>query len=755
MGSNSIAVFTSGGDAPGMNAVIYSVARIAMHYKRDIYAIYEGYQGLIDGKENIRKLEWDDVGLIMHRGGTIIGSARCPEMRERKGRLIACKNLVDKNITNLICCGGDGSLTGANLFRLEWTSLLEELVATNQITSDDATRCSHLNLVGLVGSIDNDMVYEGELTIGTDTALHRIIEAIDAVHSTASSHQRTFVLEVMGRHCGYLAWAAGIATGADFILIPEAPPQQDDWENIMCSKLEKRRRRGKRLNTVIVAEGAIDKHCKEISSDYVKDIIVKRLSHDTRITILGHVQRGGKTSAYDRLLGTISGAAAVEKVLNAEPGDAATIVGLRGMKIVFEPLVEAVKATQRVAELTAKKDFKGAIVARGKNFERDYDFHRAINGTDPKVPVGTHPLSVGIICCGAPAGGINSACRAAVRYAMNFGCRVYGVHNGFSGFEAGDLREVSFMEVSGWSGEGGAKLGVNRSLPSNLQKIAAVMAEYKMGALLVLGGFEALGAVVTLEHAKKDYKDMQIPICLIPATISNNVPGTDYSIGCDTGVNAVADAIDRCKVSAYASRHRVFIVETQGGNCGFLALLGALTSGADVVYTREEGVTLERMLGDLEQIKKRMAEGHKYSVVVRNEHCSSTYTLAFMKHLFEEEGKGTFSVRTCRLGHMCQGLYPSPLDRVRGAQLAAHAVKELLRQMDNNEHESFVTGKVNGELTHSNILELCETDADFENRCTKSKQWMVLLPLVRQLAKYGVDNPVTYYSAATREMLSQ
>jgi 6-phosphofructokinase 1 len=337
---------------------------------------------MVDGGDNIKKLSWEDVGLIIHRvwnlglglgvgvgvggrrvagsaslasslqGGTVIGSARCLQFRERPGRLTAAKNLIERNITNLICSGGDGSLTGANLFRLEWSSLVDELLSTGQITKDQADRCSYLNLVGNVGSIDNDMVYDGELTIGTDTALHRIVEAIDATVSTASSHQRTFVMEVMGRHCGYLAWAAGVACGADWVLIPEAPPEQDDWEGIMCAKLEKRRKRGQRLNIVIVAEGAIDKNGKAITTDYVRQVIVDRLKHDTRATILGHVQRGGQTSAYDRILGTISGAAAVEKVLRAKQGDPATIVGLKGYDIVFAPLVETVKNVCMPASLS-------------------------------------------------------------------------------------------------------------------------------------------------------------------------------------------------------------------------------------------------------------------------------------------------------------------------------------------------------------------------------------------------------------------
>ena len=148
------------------------------------------------------------VSGIIHRGGTIIGSARCLDFRERPGRLQAAKNLIDKSITNLVVIGGDGSLTGANRFRQEWSSLVEELLTTDKITKEQSVTCAHLNIVGMVGSIDNDFCGT-DMTIGTDSALHRIIEAVDAIKPTALSHQRTFIMEVMGRHCGYLALVAG------------------------------------------------------------------------------------------------------------------------------------------------------------------------------------------------------------------------------------------------------------------------------------------------------------------------------------------------------------------------------------------------------------------------------------------------------------------------------------------------------------------------------------------------------------------
>lgn len=156
---------------------------------------------MVDGAENIQEANWASVSSIIHRGGTVIGSARCTDFRERKGRLNAAFNLISKGITNLVVIGGDGSLTGANLFRLEWVGLLDELLTQSRITQDQRNKFSSLHIAGMVGSIDNDFCGT-DMTIGTDSALHRIIEAIDAIVSTAYSHQRTFIMEVMGRHCG-------------------------------------------------------------------------------------------------------------------------------------------------------------------------------------------------------------------------------------------------------------------------------------------------------------------------------------------------------------------------------------------------------------------------------------------------------------------------------------------------------------------------------------------------------------------------
>ena len=199
-----LAVFTSGGDSQGMNAAVRAVVRFGIYLGCKVYFIKEGYQGMVDGGDNIVEAGWSAVSGIIHKGGTVIGSARCADFREREGRLKAAKNLISRGISNLVAIGGDGSLTGANRFREEWSSLLDELLEKGEIDADTRSKFSHLNIVGMVGSIDNDFCGT-DMTIGTDSALHRIVEAVDAIIPTADSHQRTFIMEVMGRHCGYLA----------------------------------------------------------------------------------------------------------------------------------------------------------------------------------------------------------------------------------------------------------------------------------------------------------------------------------------------------------------------------------------------------------------------------------------------------------------------------------------------------------------------------------------------------------------------
>ena len=294
-----------------MNAAVRAVVRTALDKGAEIYAVFEGYQGLVEGGARIRKMDWDSVGGILQQGGTIIGTARSEEFRTREGRRTAALNLVRLGIDGLIVIGGDGSLTGANLFRREWPELLAELSQSNQIDAETVTKHPNLIIVGMVGSIDND--FSGtEMTIGADSALHRITDAVDAITSTAASHQRTFIVKVMGRNCGYLALYGALATGADWVLIPEAPPDVDNWQDVMVERLKAGTRAGRRDHIVIMAEGAQDRYGNYIGSSDVQRVLEEGLGEEVRTTVLGHVQRGGRpivgriVGAHGREVGRIA-----------------------------------------------------------------------------------------------------------------------------------------------------------------------------------------------------------------------------------------------------------------------------------------------------------------------------------------------------------------------------------------------------------------------------------------------------------------
>lgn len=287
-GKKRIAVMTSGGDSPGMNGAVRAVVRQTIASNCTAFAVFEGYQGLVDGGDMIKEMRWEDVRGFLSEGGTLIGTARCMAFMERSGRLQAANNMIEKGINALVICGGDGSLTGADKFRSEWPSLMDELVKEGKRSKEDVDPYRHLNIVGLVGSIDNDLS-STDATIGCYSSLQRICQSIDYIDATAFSHQRAFVVEVMGRHCGWLALMAGVSCGADFVFIPENPPSEN-WEEEMCSIVRKHREMGKRKTIVIVAEGAHDRKLNHVSPTTVKDLLSKRVGLDTRVTTLGHVQ---------------------------------------------------------------------------------------------------------------------------------------------------------------------------------------------------------------------------------------------------------------------------------------------------------------------------------------------------------------------------------------------------------------------------------------------------------------------------------
>uniref|UniRef100_A0A8C7V1N3 ATP-dependent 6-phosphofructokinase n=3 Tax=Oncorhynchus TaxID=8016 RepID=A0A8C7V1N3_ONCMY len=747
----SIGVLTSGGDAQGMNAAVRAVVRMGIYVGAKVYFVHEGYQGMVDGGDNIEEASWESVSSMLQVGGTVIGSARCKEFRSHEGRLKAAHHLVQRDITNLCVIGGDGSLTGANLFREEWSGLLEELVQQGLIDEKAAQNNSELHIVGMVGSIDNDFCGT-DMTIGTDSALHRIIEVVDAIMTTAQSHQRTFVLEVMGRHCGYLALVSALACGADWVLIPEMPPE-DGWEEQMCQKLSENRADKKRLNIIIVAEGAIDSHNKPITTDHIKELVVSCLGFDTRVTILGHVQRGGTPSAFDRILASRMGVEAVLALLEASASTPACVVSLCGNQAVRLPLMECVQMTQDVQKAMDEKNFEEAVRLRGRSFENNLNTYKLLSYRKADSELPNSSFNVAVLNVGAPAAGMNAAVRSAVRVGITEGHKMFAVNDGFEGFYKGQIKEIKWGDVGGWTGQGGSILGTKRTLPAkHLDKIAEQIRIHNINALLVIGGFEAFLGVMELSAAREKYNEFCVPMVMVPATVSNNIPGSDLSIGADTALNAITDTCDRIKQSASGTKRRVFIIETMGGYCGYLASVGGLAAGADAVYIYEEPFDIRDLQSNVEHLTEKMKTGIQRGLVLRNENSNENFTTDFIYQLYSEEGKGVFDCRKNVLGHMQQGGAPSPFDRNFGTKIAAKAIQWISRKLKesykegkvfaNTEDTACLLGMRRRAMVFQPVVQL-KDQTDFVHRIPKEQWWLKLRPLMKILAKYKTSYDVS------------
>ncbi|HMO38153.1 MAG TPA: 6-phosphofructokinase [Saprospiraceae bacterium] len=309
-----IAVFTSGGDAPGMNAAIRAVVRTASYNNLHVYGIQRGYEGMIDG--NLKRLEPRDVGNIIHRGGTILRTARSQRFRTPEGRKSAYESLIAYDIDACVAIGGDGTFTGATIFSKEYD----------------------IPFIGIPGTIDNDL-YGTDYTIGFDTAVNTAIEAVDKIRDTADSHNRLFFVEVMGRHAGFIALSTGIGSGAESVLIPETETSID----MLVETLKKGAKRQKLFSLVIVAEGNKMGNANDIAA-----LVKERFDYyDSKVTIIGHLQRGGAPTAADRLLSSRLGFAAVEGLLQGQKN---VMAGIINDRIQYTPLEETISKPKDLNE---------------------------------------------------------------------------------------------------------------------------------------------------------------------------------------------------------------------------------------------------------------------------------------------------------------------------------------------------------------------------------------------------------------------
>jgi 6-phosphofructokinase 1 len=492
----------------------------------------------------------------------------------------------------------------------------------------------------------------------------------------------------------------------------------------------------------VIAEGAQDRDGNYIGSSDVQRVLEEKLGEEVRVTVLGHVQRGGQPSAFDRNLGTQMGYAAVEAVLSAKPSDEPVLIGIKGNRIIQSPLMDCVEKTHEVADAIAEKDYERAMDLRSSSFKDAFNTLKTMVRALPHpIEEGQKRFRIALLNAGAPSPGMNTAARAVVRLGLDKGHIMIGVMNGFQGLADNEIKEMNWMSVNGWASMGGSELGTSRRVPkgSDLYAIARTIEKNDIQALLVIGGWNGYEAAYKLYTERNNFPAFNIPIVCLPASINNNLPGSELSIGADTALNNIVEAVDKIKQSAVATR-RCFVVEVMGHFCGYLALMGGLATGAERVYIHEEGVTLKDLQADVESLTKGFEGGKRLGLMIRSEGANQVYTTPFMCALFEEEGHSLFDVRQSILGHLQQGGDPSPFDRIQATRLARLCLEYLIGECDKDSDRCSFIGLQAGQIKYHDMQDFPRI-IDAEHQRPKEQWWLELQKMNKLLAQPGPTIP--------------
>jgi 6-phosphofructokinase 1 len=402
--------------------------------------------------------------------------------------------------------------------------------------------------------------------------------------------------------------------------------------------------------------------------------------------------------------------------------------------------MECVERTLAVAAAIDARDYEKAMSLRSTSFRESFNVLKTTVRSLPHPPEpGQKRFRIGVMNAGAPAPGMNTAVRVAVRLGLDQGHIMLGIMNGFEGFAKGEVEELQWMSVNGWAPMGGSQLGTSRLVPqgSDLYAIARVIEDKHIEALLVIGGWSGYQSVHTLLNARPNFPAFNIPIICLPATINNNLPGSEFSIGADTALNSITEAVDKIKQSAVATR-RCFVVEVMGHGSGYLALMGGIATGAERVYMPEEGVTLHDMQVDVANLKRGFEAGKRLGLIIRGEYANAIYTTPFMCSLFEEEGGDVFDARPAILGHQQQGGDPSPFDRIQATRFANMCLDYLIKECDQGGSNCAFVGLQKGKFNFHDMRDF-ERMIDPKNERPRDEWWLDLKGIASLMAKFSPD----------------
>lgn len=641
----TIGVLTSGGDAPGMNAAVRAVVRTAIADGMQVKGIRRGFSGLID--EDIIDLNSRSVADTIQKGGTFLYTARCPEMITSEGQDLAAANCKKHGIDALVVIGGDGSFRGCLSLKKRG-----------------------INVIGIPGTIDLDIACT-EYTIGFDTAVNTAMEAIDKIRDTSTSRERCSIIEVMGRHAGYIALWCGLANGAEAVLTTELYNYE---EQKLISDIETKRKSGRKHYIVINAEGIGDSEGMARRIEYATGM-------PTSATILGYLQRGGSPTCKDRVYASAFGAKAVDILYK---GGANRVVAYRDGAFVDYDMDEA---------LSMKKTLDPFLVEMLGRLTRKGDSRLMKN--EGMLPVEEEKFSrktIGVLTSGIDAPGMNAAIRAVVRSAIGSNMKVIGFKRGFSGLIEKDYIEMTNKTMSETVQRGGTQLLASECpefmTEEGQLKAVETLKELKVDALVIIGGNGTM-------RGGMDLIARGVKVIGIPATIDLDVACTEYTIGFDTAVNTAMEAIDKVRDTSQ-SHERCSVIEVAGKRSGHNALWCGIATGAEEIITREYyDYNEQRIISEIINKKKL---GKRLHLIVNSESVGKSASLA--KNIDFATGLET---RATILGSLQSGGTPSCQDRVFASAMGGMAIEAI-----NGERYNRMIAFVHGEFVDIDLAEALE-----------------------------------------------
>ena len=673
-------MLTSGGDAPGMNACLRGVVRSALNRGWEVYGVQDAYQGLVEGGDKIFPIDWVDVSWNFREGGTFLGSARYTDLIGDSDKAMELKqkallNLKRQGISSLIVIGGDGSLTGAyDLF-----SFLKQSGSLSVELKE-----MELSVIGIPGSIDNDIAFT-DMSIGADTTLNTIVECIDKLRDTATSHKRINIVEVMGRLRGYLAVMSGLATGADRIFIREEKITRDKL-NAMLHDLSESFANGQKAGVIVRSEGAI------FSTNFIKETISVLLEpkREVRETVLGHLQRGGNPTAFEIILATRMGVKAVEML--SEQFSEPQMIGLNNGNITSVALATCLNKIMT-------PEFRGEL---SLNTKSAFHLNRILEDTPAETPPGRR---IGILTDGSNVSGMNMAIRAVARLAINGGIEVMGIKGGFSGLLQGSESAFplvwSMLEMSGVLRRAGTLLGVSGETALCGQDFAVMRSQIEA---LKIDGLVVIGDAATYQSAAQLSDQILIPVVAIPAALNCNLPGTDWVIGMDSALNDLRKGIDRAADAAHVLK-KIFVIHIKGAYCSCLVRSAALAGGAEaVIIDDDQKDDWDGFQNDVElkihDLRKIIAMGKSFATIIffsrrpdKADRALDYITTKILAAGIKQE-TSIVSLETS-LG----GIIPTAFDRILAQRLGEKAVATLQKNMLSRKQSFHIVGLHRKEIT--------------------------------------------------------